>query len=47
MTIGLVLWPWSSVATKPGSTQVTRTSACSASWRSASEKPVTPNLVKL
>ena len=40
-TTGFLLWPWSSVATKPGSTHVTLIVECSASCRSASEKPVT------
>ena len=47
VTVGSVLWPCSSVSTKPGSTQLTRIPLCSASWRSASEKAVTPNLVRL
>ena len=46
-TSGSVLWPCSSVSTKPGATTVTRTPACSASWRRASEKACTPNLVML
>jgi hypothetical protein len=47
VTTGLVLWPWSSVATNPGSMTVTLMLECSASRRSASEKPATPNFVKL
>jgi divalent metal cation (Fe/Co/Zn/Cd) transporter len=46
-TIGCVLWPWSSVATKPGSITVTFTFAAATSWRSASEKAFTPNFVRL
>ncbi len=46
-TSGFVLWPWSSVSTKPGATIVTRIPTWSASWRSASEKACTPNLVML
>ena len=48
MTNGLPsLWLISSVSTNPGSMIVTRMFECSASWRSASLKPVTPNFVRL